>query len=426
MHLFAIGTLACCLSGAHPGGTRPAPAVVRIFVNDRALAVAALVDRGHVLVPMRPLFVALGASVRYRADGRRIEARSALHRIDVVIGANDAQVDARRVPLETPARIVGSSAFVPLRFVAAGLGATVDYEPALRRVIVLAHPATRVLSLTPAPQARVAIAYPTISATFAGTSPVAAATVRLQVDGVDVTPMAAFTGNGITYIPREPMPQGAHSVSVAGVDDAGTPFAAAWSFESTAGAQSGGASAPNDAWPGTTFAFYLEGGDTFYRGDFMRFTLVAPPGGSAQIQLCGLPYSYALWSGYDASHYRATVPAPLGYLVANCPVTAIYTAWNGTQTIVPYPVYVSLFTAQRNGLPQSTPAPGQRGVPELRRLPPEPRRSESPPVPRPVFVQATPRPAITPAPVPATPRPATPRPPERTPLPRPHDTAAPI
>jgi hypothetical protein len=152
-----------------------------VTVNDRPLEVAAIVQRGRVLVPMRAVFAALGADVRYDARNRVVVARTRAH--DVVVQLGD----------RTP--IVDGRTYVPLRFVAQALGASVAYDGKAQIVSVR----TPNLAATPEP----------------------------------VAPAQA------------PLPE-----------------------------------MPPE--PAYDYQFYVSGARAFYPGDWMHFTLVAPPGGTAE------------------------------------------------------------------------------------------------------------------------------------------------
>lgn len=395
--------------------------MLTVTVNDRPIDVAAIVERGRVLLPMRATFTALGASVRYDPHGRVIIARNAQHALRLQIGSRDAIVDGHPARLEVPARIVAARTYVPLRFVAQAMGAVVGYDARANLVSVIsggAHvPGARlrgvnVVALSPSPQSVVSSAYPTISASL-GTAGASRSDVTLTVDGQDVTALASFDGTTITYMPRIGLSRGTHTVLFSGRTLAREPFTASWSFDTSL-------QAPPDA-PSMSFydyRFYASGSTMYYPGDWMHFILIAPPGGSAQLQLCGLGYQYALWNNGYGTVYEANFPAPNGYWMPACTVTATYVSWNGQRYFVPLPVIVGLYTAPN---PTARPTSSPRPLPTH-----EPRRPEPTPLPTP---RPTPAPTAAPTPVPtsppATPRPVRTPPPERTPRPlppRPYET----
>ncbi len=120
------------------------------------------------------------------------------------------------------------------------------------------------------------------------------------------------------------------------------------------------------------------------------------------MQLCDLGYNFQIPSSYG-NRYELNVPAPGGYWISNCRVSAQYTSWSGQTTYVPIPLYISLFTnaARYSG---ATPRPRATATPA--------------PVPTPTFA---PKPVRTREPVPVhTPGPMrTPEPTRPQPRPRP-------
>ena len=397
--------------------------MLTVTVNDQPLQVAALVERARVLLPMRATFNALGASIAYDPHGRVIVARSAAPALRLRIGSKTALLDGHRVALDVPARVIADRTYVSLRFVAQAMGAVVGYDGRAKLVSVVSAGASTqqqrtasVVQMSPASGSNINTAYPTISASLAqGTA--ARGQIALTIDGEDVTALASFDGSTITYMPREGLDRGTHSVTFSGRTLAGDPFSAAWSFSTTR-------QAPPDAPEVTSYDyhFYASGPGAYYPGDWMHFLLIAPPGGSAQMQLCGLGYRYSLWNNGSGTVYEANFPAPNGYWMPSCTVTAIYTAWNGRQYFVPIPVVIGLYTDPGRGRP--TPRPTPRPIPH----PGGPRRVEPTPAPTPVPTRK-PQPAQTPVPTPAPTAATTAAPmphPRRTPRPLPRPIPRPV
>ncbi len=376
-----------------------------VSVNDRPLDVPAVVRRGRAMVPTRATFGALGATVSYDPNSRAIVAYTAEHAVRMTIGVNAALVDGRDVRLDAPPLVLGARTYVPLRFVAQAMGAAVAFDSGMVSVTMQHASATAqtvpVSALDPPADATIATAYPTISASL-GSANAARADVTLTLDGQDVTAPASFDGSTITFMPRTGLARGTHQVAFTGRTDAGRSFSASWSFATTL-------AAPPDPGPDLYtdygYRFYVDGANAFYPGDWMHFVLVAPPGGSAVLQLCGLGYQYGFWNGGYGATYQADVAAPLGYWLPSCQVTAIYTSWNGARTYVPIPLFVGLYTH-----PQFTPQPARTPAPT-----PTPKRTAAPiaaPTPT-IAPMRTPAPTRTYRPVhppPVRPPPARPRP----------------
>lgn len=84
---------------------------------------------GRILVPMRGVFEALGAEVKYDVGTQTIHAVRGATTISLRPGDETAQVNGETRRLETPAQVVNGSAVVPLRFVSEALGANVKWNP---------------------------------------------------------------------------------------------------------------------------------------------------------------------------------------------------------------------------------------------------------------------------------------------------------
>lgn len=327
--------------------------MLTVTVNDRPIDVPAIVERGRVFLPLRTVFTALGAEVRYDAAQRVIVARSASRMLTLSVAAD-------------PVRLINNRAYLPLRFVAESLGATVTYD-ADSEIVRVTTPSIEVTGLSPSPDGRVPSAYPAISATLAAAN-ASQADVVLQVDGQDVTQLASFDGATITFLPRTALARGRHLVKFFGHTLSHDTFTASWSFDTTMDAPRED-NAP--AFSALDYRLYADR-NAFYRGDLMHFTLIAPPGGSARLRLCNLDFEFPLQNGGYGDTYRADVPAPLGYWLPNCAVTALYTSWTGVQTSVPVPYVISIYT---------TPAPRPTATPQPRHVEPMPRRVEPSPKP---------------------------------------------
>ena len=329
--------------------------MLTVTVNDRPIDAPAIVERGRVLLPMRTVFTALGATVSYDAQQRIIVARNASRTLILSAGSE-------------PIRLISGRAYVPLRFVSEQLGAIVNYDAGSQVVRVLTS-TVELSALTPANGSAISSPYPAISAALIDAS-AAPSAISLHIDGQDVTTLATFDGSTITYLPRTGLARGPHTVAFSGRTISNEPFSVSWSFDTTMNPP------PEDNTPPFTAFNYRLYADrnAFYRGDWMHFTLIAPPGGTARLQLCNLGFEFPLENGGYGNAYRADAPAPLGYWLPSCPVTAVYTSWTGTKTIVPVPFSIAIYTTPQ---PRATATPS----PQPRHIEPMPRRPEPAPKP---------------------------------------------
>jgi hypothetical protein len=217
---------------------------------------------GRVFVPLRGVFERLGASVVY-SDGT-INAQGNNHAVSLHIGSTQATVDGQQQTLDVAPFIIGASTYVPLRFVSQALGANVNYDGANRIVALTQNgppplqnygphngpprdmqpppppqqaPARSPLTLRdvrPGRDASVDSRRPTIEAEFAG-APVDPNTVRVSLDGLNVTDQTSRSPQGFVYSPPSDLLTQRHDVRVTGRDANGLPFETSWSFTSGTG-----------------------------------------------------------------------------------------------------------------------------------------------------------------------------------------------
>lgn len=217
---------------------------------------------GRVFVPLRGVFERLGASVVYA--GGVINATGNNSTIVLHIGSTQATVSGQSKTLDVAPFIVGASTYVPLRFVSEALGAGVNYD-ATHQIVALtttggAHPAAAasmppaLKDLEPAASAFVGSQRPTVSSNFV--SAVDPNTVKISLDGLDVTSSSTRSSTGFIYAPPSPLQSMAHTVVVTGKMQGGAAFSQSWSFTSGSAAakNSLALSAPaNGATVGGTF-----------------------------------------------------------------------------------------------------------------------------------------------------------------------------
>ncbi len=177
---------------------------VSVSVNGQTVALAPppLERAGRVFVPLRGVFERLGASVVYAAG--IINAQGNGRTISLKIGSNLATINGSASPIDTPPFIVGATTYVPLAHI--------------------------LQASEPARNAFVGSTKPTLSATFA--RPVDANSVRIDLDGLDITSGATRSGTGFVYAPPSPLQSMKHTVAVTGKLAGGGPFAESYAFTS--------------------------------------------------------------------------------------------------------------------------------------------------------------------------------------------------
>jgi hypothetical protein len=221
---------------------------VRVIVNGNTMNFdqPPVEQAGRVFVPLRGVFEQLGASVVYQNG--TINATGRGRTVSLQIGSTQATVDGQPQTLDSPPFVEGSRTLVPLRFVAQALGASVDWNNNTSTVVISdtgyhgggnsGGPGYNNGGPPPplAPAAYVTNRRPTgmvgpgtgISADFA--QPVRTGTVRITLDGNDITGLATVNRDGFEFNPRRPLVPGPHTVRISGVTLNGASFSTGWDF----------------------------------------------------------------------------------------------------------------------------------------------------------------------------------------------------
>lgn len=135
------------VAAAAPGDAQEQP--VRVFLFGDQVAFPdqqpVIVD-GRTLVPIRGVFEAMGAQVKWEADARRVTVSWRGNQAAVFIGSRTAWVNGQQKTLDVAPRIIGDRTMVPLRFLAESLGMKVTWYERYRTVAIGDRPALPVLA----------------------------------------------------------------------------------------------------------------------------------------------------------------------------------------------------------------------------------------------------------------------------------------
>lgn len=239
----AAGVLLAVCASAVPA----AAAGVSVIVNGQAMAFdqPPVMRASRVFVPMRAIFERLGATVVY-ANGN-INAQGRGHSVHLTIGSQNARIDGNPYTMDVAPFTIAGRTEVPLRFVAQALGAGVQWDPNTSTVYINAGggaqnytpqpPTNASFNLTtvrPAGGTTVNTTHPQIRASFS--EAVNRDSLRVSVDGRDVTSQVYANPNGFDVTPDFELVPGSHRVTVSGTTVAGATFSRSWSFSTAAGA----------------------------------------------------------------------------------------------------------------------------------------------------------------------------------------------
>ena len=343
--------------------------MIDVHVNGRPLQPPAtpLVERSRVLLPLRTVFTALGAAVRYDPRTGHIDVHRGLHFLRVTAGSRQAYVDNAPVTLDVPPLEHDGITYLPLRFVAESLGGHVRYLPQRNLIAIEDSQApgsspTRVLRHAaafppasaaaggpptvdyrhPAPGEFVTSAFPSISAlirTHAGTA-ATVSSLRFYLDGQDLTGALTVAPGAIAYTPANALAPGSHQGALRGFDTSAHVFSSVWTFVVT--------QPPAGAPPGVvgyqTPAFSARGTQVTAPGGTLQFGLATTVPGGGYVTLCGYSRQYPLVAGNDAYHYLATVAPPIGFFAPLCRVDAYFVDSNGLTSVFTLNTPVSIDT----------------------------------------------------------------------------------
>lgn len=94
------------------------------------------IENGRTLVPFRFIGEALGAKIDWIAEEKKAVYELNNVKVEVIIGSTTAYVNGKPITLEVPAKISNGRTFVPLRFVSEALGASVIWEAQTKRIVI--------------------------------------------------------------------------------------------------------------------------------------------------------------------------------------------------------------------------------------------------------------------------------------------------
>src|SRR5690625_1020661 len=111
--------------------------VGRIVVDGTVLLdLAPEMIEGRMMVPMRPIFEALGAEVTWSGELQAVYASKDDREVYLEIGKRQGMLGLRSVQLEVAPYVIQGRTMVPLRFVSESLGAEVNWDAATKTAFI--------------------------------------------------------------------------------------------------------------------------------------------------------------------------------------------------------------------------------------------------------------------------------------------------
>jgi hypothetical protein len=261
--LGAAGAALLMLAG--PAGAQP----IRVDVNGQRVhfpyAQPIEID-GRVMIPLRGVLDRLGAErIDWRPVSQEVVVAGPGENMRLRIGDQMALVNGQRVALDVPPMIVQGTTMVPLRFVSENLGARVDWLDSTQTVYIATpneriagsreeysssreedgeplpprrqrpyrEPGLRseyITALSPRPGATAADPRAEIFARFRPGAPIDYNTVRLTLNGHNITPDSEITSEGVRYLPLDDYRRGHNDVRLTFRDTSGLLTTEEWDF----------------------------------------------------------------------------------------------------------------------------------------------------------------------------------------------------
>jgi len=119
---------------------------IRVRINGEYIQLnpAPFIEDNRMLIPLRGVMEKLGAEVEWYAETETVEVHTKDISIELVVGETAAKVirsaegvlQEEFIQLEVPSKIVGERTFIPARFVAEALGASVDWDTETNTMII--------------------------------------------------------------------------------------------------------------------------------------------------------------------------------------------------------------------------------------------------------------------------------------------------
>lgn len=100
------------------------------------LAQAPYLKDGRTMLPFRFIGELVGAEVAWDGSLKQVTFRKDGRIVRLTIGAKEAVINGTVVPLDAPPELKNGTTMVPLRFLAEGLGANVQWVPEKKQVIL--------------------------------------------------------------------------------------------------------------------------------------------------------------------------------------------------------------------------------------------------------------------------------------------------
>lgn len=134
--LFALLVL-LLIPGWAAAASKAGEEAINLMIGGQAVTadVPPVIKNGRTLVPVRVIAEGLGAEVDWNEADRTAVITRGGQKLSLTLDSRQAQVNGKQVKLDTPPVISQKRMLLPLRFVGESLGVTVGWDNSSRRVI---------------------------------------------------------------------------------------------------------------------------------------------------------------------------------------------------------------------------------------------------------------------------------------------------
>ncbi len=111
---------------------------ITLIVNDKAIKLdqKPVLINGTTLIPLRNIFVGIGASLQWDQQSKKITAIKGDITIELIVGSNNAKKNNKVLVLKEKPIVINGFTMVPARFAAESLGATVDWNSETKTITI--------------------------------------------------------------------------------------------------------------------------------------------------------------------------------------------------------------------------------------------------------------------------------------------------
>lgn len=116
--------------------TIPVLAVPTVFLDGKEISfdVPPIKEKDLIMVPIRPIFEAMGAVVDWNQETRTVRAVKEDITVVIPIGSTAPTINAQVIPIEAPIKIIENRTFAPVRFVSEAFGGSLLVDSPVQKI----------------------------------------------------------------------------------------------------------------------------------------------------------------------------------------------------------------------------------------------------------------------------------------------------